>query len=99
MQHFILTLLNYRPIVPRLLTLHSKRVLNPVLLKTTNYERKTAVRWQNGYPGVLLPGVAGTIAIASYTASCLKLASSSQPITTVVRCWVGFQLIHKLISY
>ena len=96
MQHFILTLLNYRPIVPQLLTLHSKRVLNPVLLKTTNYQCKMAVRWQNGYPGVLLPGISGTITITSYTTGCLKLASSLQPITTVVRHWVGF---HKMISY
>ena len=76
MQHFISTLLNYCPIAPQLLTLCSKRVLNPVLLKTANYEHKTAVGWWNGYPGVLLPGIAGTITITSYTTGCLKLASS-----------------------
>ena len=41
-----------------------------------------------------LPGIAGTIAITFYTAGCSKLASQS--ITTIVRHWVGFQLIHKL---
>ena len=98
MQHFTLTLLNYRPIVPWLvLTLHSERVLNTVLLKTMNYQHKMAVGWQqNVYSGVL-PGIAGTIAITFYTAGCFKLAL--QPITTIVRCWVGFWPIHKLISY